>query len=128
MSIQRNVAIIQRITAGSQFDGQAPSTTPAEADNIRSFPTDTQGGLFEFDGDYHTEVRQVQIDFGGQSSWVLSMTDGSEDFVIETGTNETSWYAQDVATIPEGWKLKLVTTGANQAMKAMVWYQRSPIL
>lgn len=124
-----NLAIVQRITVGSDFDGQAPTTTPVDDDGgIRWFPTDTQGGLFEFDGDFHTDIRQIQIDFGGQSSWSLSMTDGVDEFLIDGGTTEAAFYKRDVATLPKGWKLKLVTTGASAAMTAMVWYQRSAIM
>lgn len=128
MSITRNIAIVQRIAALSQFDGQAPTTTPVDQDNILWYPEDSQGGLFEFEGSNNVDIRQLQINFGGQTSWTLSMTDGSEDFIIMTGTNEAYLFARDVATLPVGWKLKLVTTGASTAMKAMVWYQRSPIV
>jgi hypothetical protein len=122
------LAISHEIQAGSQFTGAAPSTAYSDAEGVRWFAADTVGGLFDLGDLYHMIIKRVHIQLGGQSSWTLSMTDGVRSIVVAEGTAETHVDEVDLAIVPKGWNLKLVTAGATQAMQAIVWFQRSPIV
>lgn len=62
------VTIQQEITATNDWDGTEPTTTPAIADGIKAYPTDTQGGLFDFGyapGFFLWETQRILVDFNG---------------------------------------------------------------
>lgn len=119
--------IEQLITAGSQFDGAAPTTDPADADGIRKFPTDIVGGLFELDfadqeGSFETYViEQILADFGDAATAVVNiLTNGgpTAEFAapgagvyLFTGPLELGWDQQ----------IQLVTTAASVALSARVF-------
>ena len=123
-------AIKHQITAGSQFDGQVPSTTPAEENGVVVYPTDTQGGLFEFGMDaVPVALFEVMVKLGGQTSWTLKIIDGSTAFDLASGTTEAQYlYRPDepVILLP-GQKVELKTVGASAAMWATAVYSRAAI-
>ncbi len=121
-------AIRQSIEAGSQFDGQAPLTSPDLAGQIETFPESTQGGLFVFG---HTEVIvivQVEAKLADATDWTLSKVqeDSTEiPWQVRTAAGDLVIAGEDsyLRLLP-GQKLKLVTSGATGAMSAVV-YARS---
>lgn len=78
---QTPVVIEQRITAGSQFTEQVPTTTPVDGDAIRIFPTDIRGGEFVFDfqgpnASFVTYViEQIFVDFGDATFTEVAVVD-----------------------------------------------------
>ncbi len=128
-------AIKQIITATNDFDGAAATTTPADADGIRVYPTDTVGGLFDpltemGASGIPIEVVNFQVRFGGQTSWTLSLVDVLGEVVITSGTTETSFFydpdSETIVLLP-GQTLKLVTTGASTAMYAALLFAPASI-
>jgi hypothetical protein len=117
--------IEHKIAAGSQFDGQVPTTTKVIEKDMERFPEDSQGGLFDFEFTRPFSLVQLVIKFGGQSSWSINLvdTDGTEVELV-SGTTETEFITtQEVGALAglillEDHKLKLVTTGASTAMVA----------
>jgi len=119
--------IEQKIAAGSNFDGTAPTTTRVNEKDMERYPEDTVGGLFEFGLDRPTDLIQVMIKFGGQATWSLSLVDADDvEIVLASGTTEASFFSTtDVGPLAgllllEGQRLKLVTAGASTAMVARV--------
>ncbi len=123
-------AIKHQISAGSDFDGQVPSTDPTESNGVVTYPADTQGGLFEFGMDtVPVSLFQVLVKLGGQTSWTLEILDGAQTFELASGTTETEYlYRPDepVILLP-GQKVELNTSGASTAMWATAVYARAAI-
>jgi len=118
--------IEQLINAGSQFDGQLPSTTPVDADGIRKFPTDTQGGKFSFDfvsqaGSFESYViDQILVDFGDAATAVVNiLTAGGPTVQLAAPGAGTYLFT---GPLQLGWdqQIQLVTTGATAALSARV--------
>lgn len=127
-------AIKQIITATNQFDGTLPGTTPADSNGVRTYPTDTAGGLFDPLTEMGAtgipvEIVNVQVKFGGQSSWSLVLSDPDGDVTVQSGTTEASlFYNPDEALVLlPGQTLKLSTTGATTAMYAAVLFATASI-
>jgi len=127
------------IDAGSQFDGQEPSTDPDLIKGVKTYSSDTQGGLFtlqpnrDSDGNYDDPddkgqvriIRSLRVMFGGQSSWTLKITNGTDDFTWLSGTTDTSLVVTDNIELMPDEQLKLETTGASSAMFALVTFELS---
>jgi hypothetical protein len=125
-----NFAIKHQITAGSQFDGQVPSTTPVATNGVLVYPTDVQGGLFEFGLDnYPVALQEVLVKLANQTSWTLKLIDGSTTFDLDSGTTETSRLYRPVLPLImlPGQKIELKTVAATTAMWAAAVYARAPI-
>jgi len=123
------------ITAGQQFTGAASGGAMTLADGVFKYATSAAGGLFdptalaliEGQGSCSYEVLQVEVEFGGQSSWTLHLLDADDNAVLVlSGTTETDLLhstSERLVLLP-GEKLKLVTTGASAAMRATVKLRR----
>jgi hypothetical protein len=125
MLVAMGIRIIQQtITAGSNFDGLIPTTTPIHGHDIeKEYPTDVHGGLFEFDLTQPAVVYAIEIKFGGQSAWAIHKKDhNGDEFLLYSGTTEAflATLAKDRTLITEGQKLLLRTTGASTKMIARV--------
>lgn len=123
-----SVAIIQqRITAGNDFNGAAPTTDPESSQDIKRYPTDTVGGLFDFGITGPHWIANIEILFGGQTSWTIHKkdTDGDE-ILLWQGTDEANFVTCccDKMQIYEGEQILLRTTGASTAMKARIALDR----
>lgn len=115
--------IEQRVSAGNQFDGTAPTGDPVRGDDLEQYPEEAAGGLFDFGLENPAEINHIELKLGGQTSWSISKRDKDDvDMVLWAGTTETAFatLAEDRMPILEGQKLVLVTTGATAAMKARV--------
>lgn len=95
------VAIEQRISAGGDWDGTVPTTTPdfATTKGVKIFPEDAAGGLFVFDftSFFLIEVQQIHVDFAGVAAksivirglsgpdiQIFSSTDPAESIILIT--------------------------------------------
>lgn len=115
--------IEQRISAGNQFDGTAPSGDAVLGTDLEQYPEEAAGGLFDFGLDNPAEIHHIELKLGGQTSWSLSKRDkDGVDVILWAGTTETAFVtlAEDRMPILEDQKLVLVTTGATAAMKARI--------
>jgi len=127
---QSPVVIEQRINAGQQFNETLPSTTPADADAIRKFPVDNQGGLFEFafagpDASFVTyQIDQVFVDFGdaapGEVSIINSDTPSPKRVVLASLPAGGTYLRVDPIKLAWDERLVLKTTGATLALYARV--------
>lgn len=126
---QTPVVIEQRIDAGSQFDETAPSTTPADDKAVRVFPSDTQGGLFEFDfagpdASFVTyQIDQIFADFADaaivQIAIIDSVTPTPNRSVLFTPA-AGGYIMSTPFELAWDQKLTIKTTGATAAMLARV--------
>lgn len=130
------VAEKQQIKAGSDFNGAAPATNPDTKNHVLVYPAGTSGGLIQcilrqgIDPAAYSHkriVRKLEINFGGQSTWSLSITDGTHDYIILSGTTDTSLVVTDVIYLAPSESLKLVTSGATNAMQAVALYEVSSV-
>jgi len=124
----RIFAVLQRISAGNDFDGADPGTTPVIEDNINKYPAAAVGGLFDPGHVNPILIRKLTAKMGGQSSWTLSMTDGTDTILITDGTTEAELNLTDIVVLPVNWQLKLVSTGASAAMTALMVFERAHVL
>lgn len=119
------ITIEQRITAGAQFDGVAPTTTPAtDADvGVQVWPTDTHGGLFAFGyGSFWlTEIQRIAANFGNATSVKITIvnTAGDEVDIYDAASGGTVLIT-DVFRMSRDEKVKIVTVGATVAMVVRV--------
>jgi hypothetical protein len=123
-----SVAIIQqRISAGNNFDGTLPSTTPVSTKDIKRFPVDAAGGLFDFAITSPHWISAIEFIGGGQTSWTIHKKDSDGDEVLLwQGTDEANFVtcACDKMQIYEEEKLLLRTVGASTAMKCRIALDR----
>ena len=124
----RVYGILQRITAGSDFNGADPGTTPVIEENLKKYPAAAVGGLFDPAHVNPILIRNLSAKMGGQASWTLSMTDGTDTVTITSGTTEAELNLKDIVIVPVNWQLKLVTTGASGAMTALMVFERAHVL
>ncbi len=116
-------SIQQQISAGHDFDGTTPGGTPTVSHGVQKYVVATAGGLFDFALDHPTEVLQISLVLGGQTSWSISIhDDDGDDTLVFAGTTEAYFVstAQDRFVLMPGQKLKLVTSGASTAMKCRI--------
>lgn len=125
---QSPVVIEQRITVGSQFNELAPTTVPADTDAIRKFPTDVQGGLFEFnfagpDASFVTyQIDQIFVDFGdaGTSEVAIINSDGTPVRIILASPGAGTYLRVEPFLLAWDEKLTLKTTLASVALYARI--------
>ena len=120
------VVIEQRITAGNDWDGSAPST---EADfttkGVKVFPEDAQGGLFEWDftSFFLMEIQQINVDFNGvgTKSIVIRRASGPDVLIFSsTDPLETNILITDKFQLASDENIVILSTGAANAMYARV--------
>ena len=130
--------IEQRIKAGSQFTGEAPSLAGAAfapyfdtEDCVARYKQATdptkiegdKGGLFTWDAAYPACVEGIMADFGGAVTWTVSVVTRTGD-VIQVATGSSSRYIMRTEYerfyMFRGDKLKIVTSGGTLAMVARV--------
>ena len=120
------VVVEQRITAGSDWSGAEPTTTPSYAiKGIKVFPEDTVGGLFAFDytSFFLTEVQQISVDFAGvgTKSIVIRRASGPDvEIFRSTDPLETNILITDKFQLASDEKIAIISTGAAAAMYARV--------
>lgn len=117
--------LVHQKTGGAgtaNFTGVAPdgvrSTTPsgfAWAAGVNQGLVDPEGlGLY---GSYRAQ--RIQLVMAGQSTWAVTLEDGTGSVAIANGTTETSKYIENVCVISPGQKLKVVTTGGGTTLVKM---------
>lgn len=120
------VVIEQRISAGNDWDGTLPSTTPSFASKgVKAFPEDTHGGLFQwnFASFFLMEIQQINIDFagvGGKS--VVVRRPSGPDVLIYSSTDplEISVLITDKFQLAADENIVIESTGAVAAMYARI--------
>ncbi len=126
------IAEVHQVAAGSQLDGTIPSNESGDDHGVRTFVEDSAGGLFELrpstsleDFDESTRKRiieQIILKLGGQSAWSISISDGTTDIVVLSGNTETDVVLTDKIQLNHNEKLKIATTGASAALRAVVQF------
>lgn len=129
--------IEQRIKAGSNFTGEAPSLSgnvfapfAATEDGIFRWkqaddPTKTEGdkgGLFEWSQAFPVALEYILADFGASVTWTLYVVTRTGD-TIQIATNTGRYLLRieyERFYLFRGDKLKLVTTGGAAAMMARI--------
>ena len=130
--------IEQKIAAGNDFDGTEPALGAAiflpycdSKDNIYRMKHPTipatdegdAGGLFTFAHDQVVVIEQIFADFGTSVSWTINIVTSAGDMPVWTGTGQHAIVVSmdSRARIVRGEALKLVTSGATNAMWARVY-------
>jgi hypothetical protein len=122
------VGIQHLATAGSQFTGARPTTTPTNGNGMNKFPTDTVGGLFDFEQSEPIVVHNVMADFGTSVPYSIYIVNldaagaviAGESLLVTSGTAATLSYVSRL-TLGAQQAVQLITTGATLAMKARSW-------
>lgn len=120
------VTIQQEITAGSDWDGTVPTTTPTIADGVKSYPTHTAGGLFSFGlgtGFFLWQVERVAVDFNGVAvKGIYIRKTGAPDIPIWESTlaTEKKVLITDKIQLQADEDLVIISTSATLAMYARV--------
>ena len=126
------VAEKHQIKAGSQFTGEVPDTGPDTESHIQVYAADVKGGLFKLmrtqgedpqTQDLKRRVRRISVQLADQSSWSISVTDGTTEYVIVSGTAETDVTVTDTIELAPSEDIKIVTVGATLAMAATIFYE-----
>jgi len=125
---QTPIVIEQRIDAGSQFDETLPATTPVNDKAIRTFPSTTQGGLFQFDftgpdASFVTyQIEQIFADFADAATVEIAVIDsaGTPNRSVIVSPGAGSYIRVEPFTLAWDQKLTLKTLGATGAMMARV--------
>lgn len=120
------VTIQQQISAGNDWDGTTPATTPVIADGIKTYPAHTAGGLFEFG--YHEgfslwHVERIVADFNGVATkGIYIRKAGVPDIPIWESVlaSEAKLLFTDKVQLAADESLVMVSTGAATAMYARV--------
>lgn len=120
------VVVEQRISAGNDWDGTTPSTTPSYATKgVKSFPEDDQGGLFEWDFSslFLMEVQQINVDFNGVAakSIVIRRASGPDVLIFSsTDPAESNILITDKLQLAADEQIAILSTGAAGAMYARI--------
>jgi hypothetical protein len=117
----------QSITAGSDFDGTAPSGVVVAKSGIEAYPAGTVGGLFNFGLTQPASVRSVELKLGGQSAWTVHKKDlGGRELLVFAGDAEGSFFSTeaDSFVMTDGQLIVVRTTGATGALFARVSIQQ----
>ena len=117
-------AIKQSINSGQNFTGADPGTDPVTTNGVKVYPIADIGGLFDPERDTAPSVlMEMQLVLADQSAWAVTILDGTDEFPVVSGTNETEYLYhpnQPLYLLP-GQQIKLTTTGASAgAMFAIV--------
>lgn len=125
---------IQRITAGNDFNGAAPGTTPVSGKDVeKSYPTAIVGGLFDFELADPVILEGIQLKLGGQTDWTIHLCDpaslGGTEYLLWAGTTETDFItvASDQVPILQEQTIKVRTTAAVSAMVCKIFIRTGPI-
>jgi hypothetical protein len=116
----------QEISAGNDWDGTVPATTPVIADGIKAYPAHTAGGLFEFglgEGFFLWRVERIVVDFNGVANkGVYIRKSGVPDIPVWESTLaiEAKLLFTDKVQLAADEQLVVVSTGAANAMYARV--------
>lgn len=119
----------QRMAAGSDFDGQLPTTELVLGDGLEAYPEDVQGGLFDLGLKAPVFVRSVELKLDGQTAWTVHKRDREGDeLLILCGTTETDFLTtvQDSFVLTNKQILVVRTVGASSPIIARVTVQ-SPV-
>ena len=126
------VAEVHQIIAAQQLTGALPDKDFDDDHGVRGFLAGSAGGLFELrphtsleDFDLNSRrrtIKQVSLKLGGQSAWSIAITDGTTDTVVLSGTTEVNIVLTDEIKLSHDEKLKITTTGATSALRAVVHY------
>jgi hypothetical protein len=120
------VVIEQRITAGNDWNGAAPTTAPDySVKGVKKFPTDIVGGLFEFDFTslFLMEIQQINVDFGGVGTKsIVIRSPGAADVEIFKSTDplEIDVLITDKFQLASDEKVVILSSGAANAMFARI--------
>lgn len=119
------VVIEQRISAGNDWDGTAPSTEPVFTKGIKAFPEDDHGGLFEYDftSFFLMEIQQINVYFNGVAAKSVSIRrESGPDILIFESTDpaETNILITDKFQLASDEKLVITSNGAATEMYARV--------
>lgn len=124
----RPFAIRQLCTAGQQFTGAAPGTTPVWASDVYAYPTSATAGLVDpsvisYGGAALRAEVYLRLAGTALMTWSLRKVDSASlETVILSGTTETSVFISDKdgPILLPGETLKLVTVGAAAAQSVQV--------
>lgn len=123
------IAIKQTVSAGNNFTGVAPTTTPVLSGNVYTYPVDTQGGLFDPENSANTLILAgILLDLADQSSWKIELVDNDANpVVLFSGTTEDEFVvtSDTVVNILPGETLKLTTVGATAEIIATVKFRNA---
>lgn len=123
-----SLAIIQHsISAGGNFNGTDPGTTPVIDKDIKRYPAAAAGGLFDFQVDQPHDVVAIELHLANQTSWSIVKEDSDgDDIELAAGTTDSEYVlrSSDRFVLTEGEKLKVTTAGATTAMKCRVALRR----
>lgn len=120
------VVIEQRISAGNDWDGSAPSTVPSYATKgVKAFPEDDGGGLFEweFSSFFLMEIQQINVSFGDAAEKSISIRRPSGPDVAIFSSSDP---AEAIILITDKYQLAsdehivIVSSGATEAMYARI--------
>lgn len=128
MSDPQFVVIEQRITAGNDWDGTVPLTTPDfTTKGVKKFPPAAQGGLFVFDftSYFLKEIQQIAVDFNGvgSKSIVIRGPGGAADDIEifkSTDPLEVNILITDKFQLAPDEHIVIISSGAANAMFARV--------
>lgn len=126
------ITIEQRIAAGNQFDGNAHSDanpTTDQSAGIQKFAAGTAGGLFVFalSALWAAEVQRIMGDFADATTVQISIRNAAGDDVLifdGSGTPGDVLITDRIILAPDE-QIRIVTTGATQAMVARVMMRPS---
>jgi hypothetical protein len=126
----------QTILRGSNWDGKSSIGNLSNINGILTYSPGTSGGLFKCSSridespaarnEYRT-ITRLSLKFGGQSSWSLSLSDGTVDVIIRSGTNEKDLVLLDRIEIAPYEFIKLVSAGASQEMTATLIFETNTL-
>ncbi len=118
------ITIEQKITAGSQFDGLAPTTVYVDDvdQGLRQFPTDVSGGLFTFalTSLWWAEVQRIIVQFADAATADISIVSATGALSIYTFAGGGEVVITDLFKLAPDEKIQIITTGATAAMWARV--------
>jgi len=123
------VGIQHLITSGAQFTGAKPTTTATIGNGMNKFPTDTVGGLFDFEQSEPIVVHNVMADFGVSVTYSLYIVNldangaviSGESLLVTSGTAATLSYISRL-TLGAKQAAQLITSGGGASAKmARAW-------
>lgn len=121
------MAIKQVITAGGNFNGTDPGTTPVLSGNVYTYPGAAAGGLFNPENSKSVlRVVGIELELGTQSSWSLDLVDNDANGVtLYAGTTESEFFvtAAELALLLPGETLSLTSVGATGALSATIKFR-----
>lgn len=113
------IGIHQKTTAGGDWDGTKPATTPVFANGLNKFPDSLKAGLFDFEQDAPLTIQQYHFDLGASVAYTISIVNldaagvpiPGEELQIDTGTSRFP-FSRAPFLLMVRQALKLVVAGA----------------